>query len=859
MTQSVWRYRGTENPQYDKAFLEAAGNSALLARLLFNRGITRPEDVRAFLELESYQPVSGMELPDMETGLERMMAAIDRGENILIYGDFDVDGQTGTAILYDTLKHLGASVSFYIPDRATEGHGLNSTSLIRLVSARKVKLVISTDTGITDYTEVSLLNGLGVDTIITDHHDLPENLPPSVANINPKRMENPEHPLYDLCGAGVAFKFCELLLELRGEDGYAESLLGIAAIGTVVDMVPLHRENRWLVWRGLQVLNRRDRAGIRALLEQGGVAPETEITSETLGFTIGPRLNALGRLERADEGVELLVTEDPERARIIAAHLEALNRRRQDMCEECLLDAERYLVSKGGLNDDRAIILASPDWHPGIIGLVATRLKDRYNVPVFMMITDEEKGEVRCSARSIPGFHLHDQLVKLSDYFLHFGGHSGAGGFALKRERLDAFRKDLHLLCRREITDEQMRPVIEVDARLEWSQINPGLVEMMAAMRPFGQENPAPLFVVEDTGIAAQRAIGEAGNHLKLVLAGNGNSRQKGEQIEGLIWKHNGDRFDPAQRYNFVVSPEINTFRNVERVQLIIRDYAPSRIAAARTERTETLLVREPVNRQANRTSNESIRQAPALPSDSGLVWIDHRGREGVNAFVGQLMLPLQDGRSIVFYHEGRKPDVPFLDETIVCTRETLRSAEELILWDLPPDMDSLRRVLAGVSPKTIHLVGGKYRSIPLYPAGRDYLKAIYTLLKKQAGAAHESALIIRPAAFASEIAATEATVLSALSLLGRMDLLTVSLPEPGGAGTLNLAFHRTAGEKRDVNDYLEFVILQDRLKEAARFRDWLLTSPLDTIKATLEFDPQTLPRLCGMADEAAPDPVSLH
>ncbi|MBY0402376.1 MAG: DHH family phosphoesterase, partial [Cyanobacteria bacterium] len=289
--KNVWQYRGQNHR--DEAiqpdFLEAVGGSPLVARLLLNRGITTPKSAKAFLDLENYQPSSGYDLPDMELGVRRIVQALDNEENILIFGDFDVDGITGTSVLYETLKRLNAKVSYYIPDRATEGHGLNVAALCRLVSTRQLKLVISTDTGITNYNEVSLLKGLKVDTIITDHHDLPENLPPSVANINPKLLPDQSHPLALLAGVGVAFKLCELLLEVRGyPPEQAEALLDLVAVGTIADLVPLIRENRYLAYRGIQVLNKHQRLGINQIIEQAVgktdniPKPDIIVSSETV-------------------------------------------------------------------------------------------------------------------------------------------------------------------------------------------------------------------------------------------------------------------------------------------------------------------------------------------------------------------------------------------------------------------------------------------------------------------------------------------------------------------------------------------------------------------------------------------------
>ncbi len=832
---NIWQFRGPESVELTADILQAAEGAPLLAKLLLNRGISTPEEIQEFLDLESYEPTSGWELPDMKVAVERILKALETQEHILIYGDFDVDGITGTSILYETLKYLGANVSYYIPDRATEGHGLNTAAVIRLTSTRKVKLVITTDTGITNFNEVSLLNGLKVDTIVTDHHELPENLPPAIANVNPKRFPDQSHPLAPLCGAGVAYKLCELLLETKkGEAGllFANQLLDLTAIGTVADLASLLKENRYLVYQGLKILNTRGRLGIQKILEQAGTNPEAVLTSETVGFTIGPRLNAIGRLDNAKDAVELLTTKDPERAQVIASRLEYLNRQRRELCDQTFLEAERHLSATGGLGSRRAIILASPHWNLGIIGIVASRLIEKYHVPVFMMVVDESKGEARCSARSIPGFHLHDELLALQQYFLHFGGHAGAGGFSIKMEQLERFKQELYALTERKITEEQMKPIIEVEAKLEWSQLNPHLVELIAKMAPFGMDNPAPKFVLENVTISAQRGIGEGERHLKLMLTCKGGTAP----IEGLIWNAK-ERLNPKYPHNFVVVPELNTFNNTTKVQLMIEDYqSPENRDLPVTSATKVASVVA--------TAPVKVATVPAVAEeDPGIRWVDHRSRESVESFIGQLMRPLQEQRKLVIYHEGRKPEIPFLKEELLCGRLDLRQADELILWDLPPSLESLQQVLQGVQPEVIHLVGGKYQTVPVFPTGQMFLKVILQGIKRQMAEEKANVVEVEFATFAGKLAGTEPVVTNGLILLGKLGLIHAGVVEgskesseaPWSAIRVTLNPQPPAIE--NITQYLEFMAFQNALREVGKFRNWLLSAPLDRIKTTVLFN----------------------
>lgn len=842
---NIWQFRGNSgnvaaSPAFSKEVLDVVGGSPLLARLLANRHLTEPAAIRAFLNLADYQPGDGWELPDMAPAVERICKAIDNQEAILVYGDFDVDGITGTSVLYETLKkHLEANVSYYIPDRATEGHGLNTAALVRLTSSRKIKLVITTDTGITNFSEVSLLNGLGIDTIITDHHALPENLPPAVANINSQRLlteVDAQHPMGHLCGAGVAYKLCELLLQKRlppeAALRAAENLLDIVAVGTVVDMVPLVGENRYLVYRGLQVLNRRQRPGFKEILEQAGAKADAPITSETLGFTIGPRLNALGRLEKADQGVELITSDDPERIRVIAAHLEFLNRKRRELCDQTYLDAEAHLQKNGGMADKRAVILASPDWNPGIIGIVASRLIEKYHVPVFMMVVDESKAEVRCSARSIPGFHLHDELLALEHYFLGFGGHAGAAGFALKLDRLESFRRDLHRICSQKITDEQMRPVIEVDAKLDWSQVNPHLLTLIDQLAPFGMENPSPKFVLENVSVSGQRFMGEDERHIKLVLSNPKPSKgESNTPLEAIIWNFGRkERFDARTPYSFVVVPGLNTFNGNTKVQLIVEDFNSPQAARLATETIEAS-IQPPIAtfQTVQPQSAATLADAHQNQEPTGPQWIDHRSREAVEVFISQLMLPLQDKRSVLIYHEGKKPDIPFLDEKLLKSRTRLEPAEELILWDLPPSPLAFHALLAAVKPEVIHLVGGKYQSVPVFASEQNYLKLIMQILRRG-----PEKQVLKMENFASQLATTPPVVTQGFIVLERLRMLDCLLPEPGSLQEVEVTLlPQQNSPPEDLSRRLEFAAFQQALKEVGKFRAWLLKTPLATLKST--------------------------
>jgi single-stranded-DNA-specific exonuclease RecJ len=868
---SRWRFRGPAQlkdavAQLGPKQLAAANGSPLLAALLLCRGHHSPEAMQAFLNLEAATPVSGLELPDMPLALERILQALDAREPILVYGDFDVDGITGTAVLMETLTQLGAKASYFIPDRAAEGHGLHTAALIRLMSTRQSKLVITTDTGITNFNEISLLRGLRVDTIVTDHHQLPENLPPAVANVNPQRLADAQHPLRPLAGVGVAYKLCELLLAeagpARGIDPAlaARRLLDLVAIGTVADVASLLAENRLLVWQGVQQLQQRQRLGLNEILKAAGVGDDKPLTSETIGFTIGPRLNALGRLDNATDAVTLLTTSDAERARVLAARLEQLNRRRQELCDETLRQAQVALRQRGvtvgtAPTDLRAVVLASPDWHLGIIGIVASRLVDQLHVPVFLMVAEADK--LRCSARSIEGFDLHAHLSTLASDFLHFGGHAGAAGFAIAQGHYDRVRDALEALALAHVDADMMRPVVDLDAQLSWEQLTPGLVDTLGHLAPFGKDNPAPLFLLQGAYIGAQRTLGQDGRHLKLMLAET--ARPGAPAVEALMWQGGARAPLPTGTpYDVVFYPEINTFQQQTKLQLIIEDIRPSGSAALDVA---SVVSKAHDGRRAGSAAGiasyglapvaagptpTALGQAAANPAREGArgagQWIDHRGRPDPTRTVCELLLhdwQAYDAHSAggpppcLLFHEGSAPALPGLPRQALVNRLALAPSPTLVCWDLPPDADTLERLLAEVRPQQIHWVGGKYATISVYPNEIQWLRGLcQVLLRLQAP--DEDGVHVRLSELSARLSTTVGAVLGGLALLREAGACEAQLLETEAQQVavrfLTEGFPQAALE--GLGTSLVFQSFRQSLREIGRYRSWLLNAPLAQIEA---------------------------
>ncbi len=841
----IWKYKESSAADVTPELIAAAGNLPILAKLLAIRGITDPEEARIFLNPQSYQPGGPDTFPDMEKAVNKINQLIQSQDHILIFGDFDVDGITGTSILMQCLKFLGANVSYYIPSRHNEGHGLNSTALCRLVSSRRVKLVITTDTGITNFNEVTLLKSLGVDTIITDHHELPENLPPAFATLNPKLLPE-DVPVAHMSGAGVAFKLSEALMQSHNApQSEIDALLDLVAIGTVVDMVPLLRENRYLVCRGLEVLNRRERVGLKALLLEAGINETAPITAQTLGFGIGPRLNAIGRIGDASDAVELMITKDPEQAKQLAAKLEQLNRRRREMVDECLLQADTHLITTGELTDQKAIILCSRDWNQGIVGLVATRLIDKYNRPCFIGNIDDESQEIRFSARSIDGFNMHENLMELEDMFIKWGGHSGAAGFSIPQGDLQKLKTRLFKLCADRISDSDMVPVTWVDMKLDSSQVNQYLVEIVDKMAPFGQGNPLPIFALERTSIGAQRTMGEDKKHLKLILTTN----QPGHHLEAIQWNWGGDtsKLNPKSTYRFAFTVEMNHFNGASKLQLLLKDFQDeslSHIAPPQHQALPAKVIR--AIHPDEMTPAVSAEQL--IPSDSefqNLEWIDHRGRDEIESFLSQVLVDVNRENAVHLYRifcEGNQQHLPIpLMESMFCQRNGQppeNRSQHMILWDLPADMTSFAQLIRTQQPRIVHLIGGKYQKMPIYRPPNAYLDGLYKTLLRLAKQQNQATFNIELGRLAMMLSTSQPVILNGLIVLSRANQIAIKVL-PNQEVQVQLQPGDALANFNPV-DMLEYIAFKNALDNVHRFREWLMTAPISSIKARLALEALT-------------------
>lgn len=545
---------------------------SLIVQLLYNRGISAPEEINDFLAGGAVGE-SPFCMAGMSRAVDRIRQAIRKGEPIAIYGDFDADGMVATALLTQTLGAFGVPVVPYIPDRVDEGYGLNLPALRKLYR-QGVRLVVTVDCGIRAIAEVTRARR-GLDLIITDHHSVGEELPPALAVINPKRADCP-YPFKDLAGVGVAFKLAQALLLSdrrqplgRREVSLAEEdLLDLVALGTVTDMVPLLGENRYLLRKGLEKLNDPRRPGIRALIASAGLKPGG-IDTPAIGFMLGPRLNAAGRVDDAMVSYRLLTTSSPTEAKELAHRLEELNRKRRALTEEALERARERVLAMGEEGSlSPLLFVADEDWLPGIVGLVAGRLAEEFYRPSVVVSQGEEESCGSC--RSIPELNITAALDECVDLLMKHGGHAAAAGFTVANEKLDALKERLVGIATRELGGMELMPTLSIDAEVKLSEMDWATQAQLEQLEPHGYANLAPLFLSRGVEVRDARAVGAEGKHLKLTL---GDGRVI---YDAIAFRQGYHIADLPHRVDIVYSLEVNEWGGERRLQLNIKGVRPS-------------------------------------------------------------------------------------------------------------------------------------------------------------------------------------------------------------------------------------------------------------------------------------------
>lgn len=540
--------------------------SELIAKLLINRGMDTVEKARIFLNKSIDGLHDPLLLPDMEKAVERINRAVEQREKILIYGDYDVDGVTAVSVVYLYLHSLGAQVEYYIPDRAGEGYGVSMAAIERM-EQEGVTLMITVDTGVTAVEEAKRAAQGGIDLIVTDHHECGGELPEAYALINPK-LPGSAYPFQDLAGVGVAFKLVCALAGRTQLQTMIDRFSELVCLGTVADVMPLWDENRIIVSCGLKRLERTGNLGLRALVEKAGLGGK-KMTASALSYTLCPRINAVGRIGCAMRAVELFLADSQAKAAAIAGELCEINRRRQEEEASILEDAVARIEGEPAYLEDRLLVLGSDSWHHGVIGIVASRLTERYGKPTVLVSFDGETG--KGSGRSVKGFNLYEALGACADHLLKFGGHELAAGLTISREELEPLRRAINDYARRQYPEKLPEAPLEADCELSAADITIQKSQEILFLEPYGMGNPVPVFYLKEALLDDVIPVGNE-RHLKLNLHKNGT------RISAIFFGHSPASFElcAGDRVDLVCNMDLNTYRGEQNVQLVVRDMALS-------------------------------------------------------------------------------------------------------------------------------------------------------------------------------------------------------------------------------------------------------------------------------------------
>ncbi|MHC5936180.1 single-stranded-DNA-specific exonuclease RecJ [Nostoc sp.] len=578
-----------QKPEFAQNLAGLTNISPIVSQLLINRGMETPEQVQAFLNPESLVLPSPLEdFPDLAISLELLQNAIASQTKIAICGDYDADGMTSTALLLRSLRTLGAQVDYAIPSRMHEGYGINKR-IVEEFHSEGVGLILTVDNGISAFEPVARARELGLAVIITDHHDIPQKLPPANAILNPKLIAE-SSPYRGVAGVGIAYILAVSLAQQLGETkGLIQPMLALFTLGTIADLAPLTGVNRRWVKRGLQHLPKSNLPGVRALIQvggvqareegqggqggQGGISPPTphsplptpkSLKPEDIGFRLGPRINAIGRIGNPQTVIELLTTDDMGVALELAKQCEQTNTSRQLMCEQIEQEAIAYVETEfvASLQKDRVLVVVQPNWHHGVIGIVASRLVERYGVPVFIGTYEDEK-HIRGSARGIPEFHVFEALEYCHDLLGKFGGHKAAGGFSLPAENLQMLRSRLIEFANQCLEPQHLKPLLKIDAEVNLNHINQQLYQQLNALHPCGMDNPDPVFWTPNVQVVEQKIVGKG--HIKLTIAQTVDNQQY--KIKAIAWRW-GDYFQLPPRVDVAYKLRENYFNGNTTIEL---------------------------------------------------------------------------------------------------------------------------------------------------------------------------------------------------------------------------------------------------------------------------------------------------
>jgi single-stranded-DNA-specific exonuclease len=568
------------DPKQVSMLTDSLGCQLAVATALMNRGISSPDEAAAFLNPSLAHIRSPFLMKDVDRAVERILQAIRRGEKVLIFGDYDIDGITATATLFEFLTYLDADVHYYIPNRLTEGYGLSRDYVEKRAIPDGIGLIITVDCGITSFDAVSAGRRAGIDVIITDHHETPPLIPEALAVLNPKQPDCTSGFSW-LAGVGVAFNLVLALRKRLRDEGFwnnrpepnLKAACDLVAFGTVADMVPLVQENRIYVKTGLEVLASDVRPGVKALLDLCNML-NRPLNTRDLAFKLAPRVNAAGRLRHGSMALKLLTTSNMETAHAIAKELNQENTRRQKIQNRTLSEIVQHLENNPKLLEQRALVLDQEGWHQGVIGIVASRLVDRYYRPVVLIAVADGIG--KGSARTPDGFDLYEGLKACAQYLEKFGGHKAAAGMTLRAEDIPAFRRDFERIVCEKTTSEDFVPELVIDGEISASDVCAKLADELEALAPFGTGNPEPLFLLSDIDVLSARVVGA--HHFQMRLRpSNSPKADQTKPIDAILFNAGADKPPPKRFQRIACHVRWNRWRDRKSIQLVIRDFLAAR------------------------------------------------------------------------------------------------------------------------------------------------------------------------------------------------------------------------------------------------------------------------------------------
>ena len=760
-------------------FLDVCYGSEIIARLLINRDIDTVEKAKEYLDPKFYKESAPEEIPQLVTAKDRIIEAINKKEKITIFGDYDVDGVTSTSCLFITLKQFTDNVDFYIPSRLTEGYGLNSEAVKKIAGKgvacnAPTKLLITCDCGITNRKEIELANSLGMDVIVTDHHSLPEVLPPAHAVLNPKLLPA-DHKLHWLPGVGVAYKLCQAIIKEMGTEGRWDGrieLLDLVTLGMIADLAPLVDENRYLVQIGLEKLAKTKKIGLQELLRLCGFLGQ-DSTADHIGFGIAPRINAVGRLTDANLAVKLFTTNDLLEAVQLATELDVQNKERQILCEETTKEAIEMAENKTA--KDKCIVLAKEGWHHGVIGIVASRIVEKYHLPTILICIDKEENIARGSGRSINGFDIIETVTSCSKHLEKFGGHKAACGLSIKPENIGNFILDFKEITNSILGSEDINPILKIDLPLPVLEVDFDLLNKINKLAPFGLANRMPVFESNELEIAGIRTIGKDGKHLKLYVKENNTTSKI---FEALIWNHDSNvELNVGDKIKIAYTPKINNFNGATSVQLEVKDLEKKTGVKEARDSKESLLF------DYRNKTNEAIETLSKIKT--------------------------------IFFAETKQKDFLPLK---TYSRHKLTSCKTLVLLETPPDEKAFLEIIEKTDPEKIYLSFSE--DLDINP--NEIIKRLIGMLKYTTSNKNSS---VKEIELQSALGLNKPALSYAMEVLVRTGVL--SYTKENGELKINIM----TPKRENFSELIEYNLFVSELKKIYQFKKWLLETNIEDIR----------------------------